>query len=232
MTGQVSSISEGDLNRSGGRAAKPALGRPRELRIDHAVLREALVEISTRGLRNLRITAIADRAGVSKASIYSRWPTRECLITAALTVDNFVATKPCTGTLRGDLRYIISQWAEMYRDPVMLNLFTQLDADRSHYPEIVETYVQKVRSPANKAVEDVISTARDRGELRDGVDIGVTARVIVGSLRFQTQLDGPVSTRFERMLLDFVWNAIAKDASGTESAVARSLELESGPAQE
>lgn len=196
---------------AGDQASEPKVGRPREIRIDEDVLRETLHEINLRGLGGIRITAIAERAGVSRVSIYARWPNREDLIQEALTNTILAFSKPETGTLRGDLRSLIRQWADIYRDPDLLNIFSRLEAERSQFSDIVNSYYRRVRAPANRMVEQVIVAARDRGELREGVNVKVTARVIVGALRLQTQLEGPVSIYFERQLYDFIWNAIAAE---------------------
>ena len=66
-------------------ANPPALGRPREVRADHAIFAGALELIAERELRELRRDDVADRAGVAKATIYRRYRSKEELVTAAVT---------------------------------------------------------------------------------------------------------------------------------------------------
>lgn len=61
-------------------AAEQAPGRPRDLRIDEAVLgatRELLLEV---GWTGLSLTAIADRAGTTRPALYRRWPSLAHLV--------------------------------------------------------------------------------------------------------------------------------------------------------
>ncbi|WP_141631619.1 helix-turn-helix domain-containing protein, partial [Mycobacterium avium] len=49
-------------------------GRPRDPRIDAAVLRATVELLAETGYPGLLVSAIAQRAGTSKPAIYRRWP--------------------------------------------------------------------------------------------------------------------------------------------------------------
>jgi len=65
-------------------AASPSLGRPRERRADRAILAAALELMAERGVRDLRMDDVADRARVGKATIYRRYRSKDELVTAAV----------------------------------------------------------------------------------------------------------------------------------------------------
>ena len=81
-----------------------ARGRPRTSEADRAILTAAVELLAERGLAAMSIEEVAARAGVGKATIYRRWPSK-----GLLALDAFVAVfreqqpLPDTGTLRGDL---------------------------------------------------------------------------------------------------------------------------------
>ena len=56
-------------------------GRPRA---QAAILGSALSLVETAGVRNVTMEAIADRAGVSKITLYRRWPSKAALMADAL----------------------------------------------------------------------------------------------------------------------------------------------------
>ncbi|MFL6023804.1 MAG: helix-turn-helix domain-containing protein [Marmoricola sp.] len=61
-------------------ALEQTAGRPRDARIDEAVLaatRELLLEV---GYADLTLTAIADRAGTTRPALYRRWPSLAHLV--------------------------------------------------------------------------------------------------------------------------------------------------------
>ena len=77
----------------------PAAGRPRDPRIDAAILRattDLLVEI---GYSNLTMAAVADRAGTTKTALYRRWSSKAELVHEAA----FPAAPTAIGTPAGRL---------------------------------------------------------------------------------------------------------------------------------
>jgi len=58
-------------------------GRPRGPDTDDAILRATVDLLAEAGLRKTTIAAVAERAGVARATIYLRWPSRDKLIAAA-----------------------------------------------------------------------------------------------------------------------------------------------------
>src|SRR5580658_807520 len=80
-------------------------GRPRSERARQAILASAAELLLARGLAAVSMDAVAERAGVSKATIYRWWPSKETLALDAL-YNEWAAVQPrtrSTGTLRGDL---------------------------------------------------------------------------------------------------------------------------------
>src|SRR5690242_12376532 len=60
------------------------LGRPRDPRIDGAVLRATIELLAETGYPGLLVSAIAERAGTSKPAIYRRWPSKAHLVHEAV----------------------------------------------------------------------------------------------------------------------------------------------------
>ena len=84
------------------------LGRPRDLRIDNAVLRATVELLGKSGYADLSVDAIARRAGTSKPAIYRRWPSKAHLVHEAVVPDRSEATElPDTGSLAGDVREMV-----------------------------------------------------------------------------------------------------------------------------
>ena len=60
--------------------APRAPGRPRDARADSAILDATLRLVGSVGLGGLSMDAVAATAGVSKATIYRRWASKEALV--------------------------------------------------------------------------------------------------------------------------------------------------------
>src|SRR3979411_1444402 len=86
-------------------------GRPRSERARLAILQAAADLLLDQGGAQVSMDAVADRAGVSKATIYRWWPSRERLALEALTEWASAGSPPRdTGTLRGDLLALVRPW--------------------------------------------------------------------------------------------------------------------------
>src|SRR5690349_24973981 len=93
----------------------PPRGRPRSEKAHKAVLDAAAELLLARGPSAVSMDAVAERAGVSKATIYRWWPTKESLALDALFTE-WSAVSPYsrdTGTLRGDLLALLRPWARL-----------------------------------------------------------------------------------------------------------------------
>jgi len=89
-------------------------GRPRDPQVDRRITRAAVALFGETGWAGFSVEAVARRAGVGKASIYLRWPTKEQLLTHALATRVANVADADTGTLRGDLVHLARQLLELH----------------------------------------------------------------------------------------------------------------------
>src|ERR1700676_1081643 len=97
----------------------PRRGRPRSEHSHRAILDAANALLDERGLADLTIDEVAQRAGVGKATIYRRWPSKGTLVFEAFSAD-FLARQPLpdTGSLRADLLAALRGWVKTVRGTV------------------------------------------------------------------------------------------------------------------
>jgi AcrR family transcriptional regulator len=189
---------------------KAAPGRPRDERIDDTVLREAVRELSLSGFRNFNITSISQRAKVAKATIYLRWPDRNDLILDALKSTGRSLKKPNTGSFKGDLREIVRQWANIYRDPELMRIFARIESERHDFPDMVEVYQDEIAKPANRVLEGLLKDAQRSGQVRVGVSHVAAARCIVGGLNLQSRFSmHKITQDFEEQITELMYAAVA-----------------------
>jgi AcrR family transcriptional regulator len=124
-------------------------GRPRDARVDVAVLEAARTVLAERGFAGATVEAIASRAGVGKATIYRRWPTREALLLAVTTADLPETPIPNTGDLRQDLLTIFTRLAEQLRTAGPASYIGDLIGESMRNPEMRKDFqamIQQRRS--------------------------------------------------------------------------------------
>jgi len=134
-------------------------GRPRDPEVDDRIVRAAVAELADAGAATFSLNSVAARAGVAKRSIYSRWPSREELIAAALASLSVGLAPPRTGTLAGDLDALFGQVAETLAEPRQ-SILARYAAELSTYPELYAVFKRDVVDQSMAVIEDAPATPR------------------------------------------------------------------------
>ncbi|MDR3658831.1 MAG: helix-turn-helix domain containing protein, partial [Mycobacterium sp.] len=93
------------------------LGRPRDRRIDDAVLKATVALLGEAGYAALSVDAIAKQAGTSKPAIYRRWPSKAHLVHEAVFPADIATDLPDTGSLAGDVREMVRGTVAVFSTP-------------------------------------------------------------------------------------------------------------------
>lgn len=159
-------------------------GRPRDPAADEAIISAVFDEIAEAGFTGFSVESVAGRAGVGKATIYRRWPTREELIMAAAERIMVGDDLPDTGTIRGDL---IAWYWSRYRskDPEKDGrLMGQVIVESAVNPDL-KKLMQRFLAERRRSLSEIFDRARDRGECGD-VDVALVLDMISGALIHQS----------------------------------------------
>jgi AcrR family transcriptional regulator len=111
---------------------------------------------------------VALRSGVSRATVYRWWPTKADLLREAIAMHTGRRLDPPdTGSWRGDLRALARKLAAFFSDPVELALDAIMASGSA--PDF-DALVLETFEPVFVAWRALVERARDRGEVRAGVD--------------------------------------------------------------
>ena len=204
-----------------GTTQAPSRGRPRSERAHKAILDAAAELLLARGLSAVSMDAVAERAGVSKATIYRWWPTKETLALDALYTEwaNVQPDPRDTGSLRGDLLALLLPWAGLVRSRpyarVIAALLTQVHTD----PAFAAEYRQRVVEPRREQARAVFRRAVERGEIPADTDIELAVDLVYGPL-WHRLLHGhlPLDDRFVRDVVTTALNGIQPAAGPPPTA--------------
>ncbi len=188
------------------------LGRPRDARVDAAVLEATRTLLAEKGFAGTTVEAIASRAGVGKATIYRRWPTREALLLAVTSIDLPKIPTPDTGDLRKDLLLVFTSLAEQMRMAGPASYIGDLIGESMRNPEMrkdFQAFVQQRRSMC----ADIVARARQRGEVRKSVDPDLVLDLISGAMFYQKLFyDEPADAAYVKRTVDAVLDGILVDS--------------------
>src|SRR5690606_2626403 len=111
-------------------------GRPRDPRIDAAVL-AATAELAVEcGYPGVTVAAVAARAGTTPPAIYRRWRSLPHLVHEAAFPHGAAMDLPRTGSLAGDIRAMVRGAADAFATPVARAALPGLLAAISADPEL------------------------------------------------------------------------------------------------
>ena len=191
--------------------AAPQRGRPRSEKAHNAILDAAAELLLERGLAAVSMDAVAARAGVSKATIYRWWPTKETLALDAL-YHEWAGVPPAqdTGSLRGDLLGLLRPWARLAsRRPygrVIAALLTEAQTD----PTFARQYRERFVEPRRQQSRAIFRQAIERGEIPADTKIEVALDLLYGPIYHRLlHGHGPLNDRFVRDVVDLALDGIA-----------------------
>jgi AcrR family transcriptional regulator len=152
------------------------LGRPRNTAADEAVATAVLDCLVEDGYEGMTIDRVAARAGVGRATIYRRWPSKADMVIDAVRRRTFTSFEaPDTGTLRGDLEQLYA--AVQACMSAEHGILQRLHLEQARHPELATALRSTVIAERRAVVERVLHRGVARGELPADTDIELLAAV-------------------------------------------------------
>lgn len=186
-------------------------GRPRSERAQQAILSAAAHLLLERGLEAVSMDAVAERAGVSKATIYRWWPTKETLALDALYQEwTDTRSRPTdTGSLRGDLLALLLPWVSRVGDRPYGRVIGALITEAHTDPAFGQMYRERFVEPRREQVRAILHRAAERHEIPADSNVETAVDLLYGPL-YHRLLHGhaPLSAEFVRDVVGIVVNGL------------------------
>lgn len=178
-------------------------GRPRDAAVGERVLDAALELLHDEGFSGLTIEGIADRAGVSKATIYRRWESKETLLVDAVARVVEAVVIEDTGDIRHDLIAAVRGMCSFVTDTRAGEVFPWLVGEIASRSEIGTRYAAAVIVPRRQMLGELVAAAIERGDLRDDLDVATAVDMLMGPVimrRIAGLLEGSAETWAETVV--------------------------------
>jgi len=135
-----------------------------------------------RGFERTTVDDVAARAGVGKATVYRRWPSKEDLAVAAMeTLYTAEIPEPDTGAIRTDLAASYRAVLTFVNTPQGAAFLRRSIAESVRDERIAALYRESTERREDQSRE-TFRRAIERGEVRADVDIDVTVQWLAGLL--------------------------------------------------
>jgi AcrR family transcriptional regulator len=186
-------------------------GRPRDSKIDAAVLDSTQALLDEAGYAGLALEEVARRAGTTKPAIYRRWPTRQHLVLAALARDLDETHAPDTGCTLCDLNEGINVFVAAFRR-IRPQVLGPLLAECAPRPDLRQALLATLFEPPRRAVAHMLDTAVARGDLRDDIDTGLVVDMLGSLVHYRALFDhAPIGDTEVEHAVESLLRGIATD---------------------
>lgn len=181
-------------------------GRPRDPRIDAAVLSATVELLAETGYPGLLVSAIAERASTSKPAIYRRWPSKAHLVHEAVFPIGAATKIPDTGSLHDDLREMVCRTMAVLTTPAASAALPGLIGEVAADPTLHSALLERFSGLIGGGLAELLEKAAARGEVRADVTAAELAEaiaglILLGLLTRPTELDDTWIDRTTTLLL-------------------------------
>jgi AcrR family transcriptional regulator len=137
------------------------------------ILAAALAVFSEQGFARARLDDVAQRAGVSKGTLYCYFPSKEELFRA--TIRHHIVSRLAAFQTKVDagqatptdlIRTMIAATWHTLMDDRMLEISRVMHRELEHFPELARFYFDEVILAARHALDGIIKRGVERGEFR------------------------------------------------------------------
>ncbi|MFE9243656.1 TetR/AcrR family transcriptional regulator [Nocardiopsis sp. NPDC006938] len=168
-------------------------GRPRDASRDRALMDATLAELQLHGYSGLTTAAVARRAGVSTATLYRRWRSKEDLVVgAARAWAENLGPDHDHGDLTADLGALLRDKASALEGPSG-RLLRAVLGEAAHNQALADVLFDAFVVPLQERVLAVLDRAVERGEIPLVEDPLVVAELVIGPMVSHTFLVPPGS---------------------------------------
>ncbi|MEC0497167.1 TetR/AcrR family transcriptional regulator [Bacillus glycinifermentans] len=165
-------------------------GRPRDEGTHKAILSAAYELLLENGFDAVTVDKIAERAKVSKATIYKWWSNK-----AAVVMDSFLSTAtarlpvPDTGSTVNDIVTHATNLA-MFLTSREGNVITELIGAGQLDSKLAAEYRTRFFQPRRLQAKHLLEKGIERGELKENLDIEVSIDLIYGPIFYRLLVTG------------------------------------------
>ena len=172
--------------------ARRGRGRPRDPATDQKITKAAADLMLLRGYDRTTVDDVADRAGVGKATVYRRWPSKEDLAVAAMeTLYSAEMPEPDTGSIVSDLAAAYRSVLAFVNSPDG-QAFLRTSIAESVRDERIAALYRASTERREQASRVTFERAIARGEVRPDIDIDSAVQWLGGLLALRAITNRPM----------------------------------------
>ncbi|MFF3325063.1 TetR/AcrR family transcriptional regulator [Streptomyces sp. NPDC002889] len=175
------------------------------------IRRAVFEELAESGYARTSMEAVTRRAGVGKAALYRRWPSKEAMVVGLVSevAAEHIPTTTDSGSLEADVDRFVRQTMKALRHPLVGRIIPDLLAESARNSTLHEALHHSVLEPRRVAVATLLRRAMERGELPPDIDTGLAIDLFGAPLYFRMlAVGGPTDDGYVARLVKAIVAAV------------------------
>ena len=195
-------------------APETVRGRPRDPRTDAAIMAATRRLLTDVGYDQVSMESIARAAGVSRPTIYRRWPSKAHVVfDAAFGIDGGTTGLPRSGDFETDLREFVRGAVAFWREPVVEAATMGILAERRRDTELHIRTQQLLDDRIRAELAELVRAGAEQGVVRADVDTDTLFNLLVGTTFYGALVAGRADTDH---LVDTLCSLVMRGAQAPE----------------
>lgn len=182
-------------------------------RAHEEVLKAALRLVTERGIEGTSVDAIAGASGVSKATIYRHWRTKEDICLEALSRMDGEFPVFDSDDPRADLVKLLRHVAQARKPETLGKLWPRVVGYAVGNPAFGNALRARFDEPRHEQISRLVTRAIFRGQLRRDLDLNSAPDMLLGPIMYRRLQNSTVPPDLPGKVVQAFWKANAPDAA-------------------
>ncbi len=191
--------------RSGAPAPPRQRGRPRDARLDAAILAAAEHELEEKGYAGMSMESVAATAGTTVPTLRRRYPNKMDLVAAV--VDS-LRVEPLPRRARGpraDALAILANFQRNLERPLAMATLGSILSEEHRHPRLLERFRTRLLQPRRVMLRQALVDGVSAGQLPRTLDVDAATNMLIGSFYARYLSGEPIPKDWARRVLVCLW---------------------------
>ena len=185
------------------------MARTRSVQAHEKVLNAALTLIAEHGIEGASMDAIARVSGVSKATVYKHWSSKEDLCLEAIRHVSGEIPVFASGNIRADVTKFLRHLARLQKPETLGRIWPRIIGYAASNPAFAKAWREHSMQPRRVELTRLLQLAISKGELRADLDPDLAMDLLIGPVMHRRFMNTAVPTNVPKLVVDAFWRAYA-----------------------
>ena len=169
--------------------------------------------MTDRGIEGTSVDEIAQVSGVSKATIYKHWESKDVLCIEAISRLKCDLPVFDSGNPRVDITEFLRHMAHTKKPAAFSRVWPRVIGYAAGNPAFAKAFRARIVDRPRAQLAGLLRNAIEKGELRAGLDVELALDVLLGPILYVRFMQSTVATELPQHVVDSFWRLHAAESS-------------------